>query len=69
MTNQVMLQTKNTGHTAEQILQRFRDDGQIIKVWAFERGFSPALVYAVLQGKRKCLRGVELRLKLTHLPQ
>lgn len=58
--------------TAKQAQQWFRDHGLQINSWALARGFSPALVYAVLQGKRKCLRGqshsiaVALGLKSPH---
>lgn len=43
--------------TADQAQQWFRSNGLQINTWALEKGFTPALVYAVLQGKRKCLRG------------
>ena len=35
----------------------FRIAGVTVADWAVENGFSPALVYAVLSGRRKCLRG------------
>jgi gp16 family phage-associated protein len=35
----------------------FRAKGIAINQWSEERGFNTSLVYAVLQGKRKCLRG------------
>lgn len=35
----------------------FRSNGVAIAAWAESNGFSPALVYAVLRGERKCLRG------------
>jgi gp16 family phage-associated protein len=31
--------------------------GSTVKAWAVERGFSAHLVYQVLRGERKCLRG------------
>ena len=37
--------------------QRFLDDGESIAAWAIMRGFNPALVYSVLRGERKCIRG------------
>ena len=43
--------------TTNQVQEWFRNNGLNINAWALERGFAPALVYAVLQGKRKCLRG------------
>lgn len=35
----------------------FRIAGVTVADWAVANGFSPALVYAVLSGRRKCLRG------------
>lgn len=43
--------------TSDQVQQWFRSNGLQINAWALEHGFTPALVYAVVQGKRKCLRG------------
>ena len=37
--------------------KQFRDTGINVKAWALSRGFNPALVYSVLRGERKCLRG------------
>ncbi len=31
--------------------------GGSIRTWANSRGFNPRLVYAILRGERKCLRG------------
>lgn len=48
--------------------------GKSVREWSRERGFSPELVYTVLRGERKCLRGkshrvaVELGLK-TETPE
>lgn len=33
-----------------------------VKDWAKVRGYEPKLVYAVLSGSRKCLRGDSLRI-------
>jgi len=41
----------------DEVLRRFRANGTSVSKWAVERGFSPALVYAVLKRGRKCLRG------------
>lgn len=38
-------------------LEAFRANGVVIADWARSKGFAPALVYAVLRGERKCLRG------------
>lgn len=35
----------------------FRDQGINVRAWAIEHGFNPGLVYSVLRGERKCLRG------------
>jgi len=35
----------------------FREQGINVKAWAADRGFNPGLVYSVLRGERKCLRG------------
>lgn len=40
-----------------QVLAWFRENGVSVADWATRNGFSPALVYAVMKGKRKCLRG------------
>lgn len=44
--------------SAEQrVWQHFRASGINVRAWALERGFNPGLVYSVLRGERKCLRG------------
>ncbi|MBI5006077.1 MAG: DNA-binding protein [Nitrosomonadales bacterium] len=43
--------------SADEAQKWFRLNGLNINSWAREQGFAPALVYAVLQGRRKCLRG------------
>ena len=35
----------------------FKDSGVSVSEWARKNGFSSTLVYQVLEGKRKCLRG------------
>jgi gp16 family phage-associated protein len=35
----------------------FEDSGISVAEWARARGFSTSLVYQVLEGRRKCLRG------------
>lgn len=37
--------------------ERFRANGVNVRAWAKERGFDPGLVYSVLRGERKCIRG------------
>ena len=41
----------------EEVVGRFEAHGESISKWAVAHGFSPALVYAILRRKRKCLRG------------
>ncbi len=48
--------------SASDALTRLREQGVTIKEWAEDRGFSPALVYSVLSGQRKCLRGQSHRI-------
>jgi gp16 family phage-associated protein len=43
--------------SAAEALRRMRDEGVTIKNWAEHNGFHRAIVYSVLSGRRKCLRG------------
>lgn len=36
---------------------KFRAEGLSVRAWAIAHGFSYELVYQVLKGNRKCLRG------------
>lgn len=38
-------------------LALFRANGESIGEWARQRRFNPDLVYSILRGERKCLRG------------
>jgi gp16 family phage-associated protein len=38
-------------------LKRLHTKGVTIKDWALSNGFKPKVVYTVLQGRSKCLRG------------
>lgn len=51
--------------------QWFTDTGATISVWASEHGFSRDLVYSVLAGRVKGMRGeaFKIRKKLLELPQ
>jgi len=40
----------------------FRDHGKSVTEWSMEKGFTPALVYSVLKGERKCLRGQSFKI-------
>lgn len=43
--------------TAQEAWEQLRDRGISARDWALQNGFEPTLVYSVLSGKRKCLRG------------
>ena len=43
--------------TPEEIRQEFAVRGIAISSWAREMGFSPGLVYQVLAGRLRCVRG------------
>jgi gp16 family phage-associated protein len=46
------------------VLLAFRQRGETISKWANARGFAPKLVYSVLSGNRKCLRGESFRVAI-----
>lgn len=43
--------------SAREVWEELRQHGQSARDWALEHGFEPTLVYSVLSGNRKCLRG------------
>lgn len=43
--------------TEKNIKKEFHENGISITAWSKENNFPVALVYAILNGKRKCLRG------------
>jgi gp16 family phage-associated protein len=43
--------------TREEVLAAFRENGASIAKWSVDHGFQPYLVYEILRGERKCLRG------------
>lgn len=49
------------GYPSEQALEAARkklaDLGLSQKDWALQHGFTPTLIYAVINGQKKCLRG------------
>ncbi|MNV96417.1 hypothetical protein D3C71_1914240 [compost metagenome] len=47
----------STPVTPEQVWKNFRGNGNTVAQWARANGFDKSLVYAVLRGQRKCLRG------------
>ncbi len=50
--------------TPGEAYQRFLEEGVSIAGWAIEKGFNPALVYSILHGKRKCIRGQSHKIAL-----
>lgn len=44
------------------VRKAFEESGVSVSEWARENGFSAGLVYAVLQGKRQCIRGQSYRI-------
>lgn len=53
--------TRNT-ESAKRVREAFEESGIPVAEWARDRGFSASLVYQVLEGKRKCLRGQSHRI-------
>lgn len=43
--------------TADQVKQKFKDQGVVIKEWADRHGFKPVAVCSVLNGAHKARRG------------
>jgi gp16 family phage-associated protein len=50
--------------TVEEARNWFTKKGLSVVDWSIARGFNPTLVYSILQGKRKCLRGQSHRIAL-----
>ncbi len=48
--------------SAKRARDAFDESGIPVAEWARARGFSASLVYQVLEGKRKCLRGQSHRI-------
>lgn len=51
-------------NTPEEVRARFVAEGVSIWQWALSKGYSPRLVYAVLNGHRKATRGVTHRIAI-----
>lgn len=43
--------------TPQEVREEFNRAGKPINSWAEENGFKPSLVYEVLSGRKKCIRG------------
>jgi gp16 family phage-associated protein len=48
---------KGNPKTANEVWAELRAAGMTAREWADSHGFEPSLVYSVLSGDRKCLRG------------
>lgn len=48
--------------TTHEVKKVFQTNGVTVSEWAEQHGFSRMLVYCILQGKRKCLRGESHRI-------
>jgi len=47
----------NSGSGTNVLVPDFRSTGLSIADWAREKGFNRELVYSVMRGERKCIRG------------
>lgn len=56
------LSKKNKTSSLKAARDRFHRSGKSVVAWARENGFTVNLVYEVLNGKRKCLRGQSHRI-------
>lgn len=43
--------------STSEVWKDLRQQGQSARDWALQHGFEPTLVYSILSGNRKCLRG------------
>lgn len=43
--------------TPQEVREEFNRAGKPINSWAEDNGFKPSLVYEVLSGRKKCIRG------------
>lgn len=56
------LSKPKTIKTPEEVLDEFHRSGKSIMSWADAHKFNSRLVYDILKGKRKCLRGQSHRI-------
>jgi gp16 family phage-associated protein len=52
-----MSENKDSASLVERARAAFEESGISVAEWARARGFSSGLVYQVLEGRRKCVRG------------
>jgi len=48
--------------TPDQAMAEFHRTGKSVSSWAKEHGFNTNMVYGILKGERKCLRGQSHRI-------
>jgi len=53
---------QRSNKTTDEVKRWFIDHGLTVSEWAIQHQFNPALVYAVLHGRRRCLRGQSHRI-------
>ena len=53
----IVLSLPKNMHSVKSVRTIFEDSGISVAEWARAKGFSTSLVYQVLEGRRKCLRG------------
>lgn len=56
------MEYKSTSRTPEETKRLIENSGVSIAEWARENKFSCGLVYQILEGKRRCLRGQSHRI-------
>lgn len=60
-----MARSLSTQQSTERLAQaraRFHSTGTSVISWARENGYKPSIVYEVLNGRMKCLRGMSHRI-------
>lgn len=53
----IVLSLPKNMHSVKSVRTIFEDSGISVAEWARAKGFSTSLVYQILEGRRKCLRG------------
>jgi gp16 family phage-associated protein len=54
--------SRTSAEESDQSIVAFLIRGDSVKAWAKFHNFHPELVYSILKGKRKCLRGESLKI-------
>lgn len=56
------LEAHPSAYSGRQVLDALYGRGETVRSWAEARDFSASLVYEVIRGSRKCLRGQSLQI-------